>query len=85
MVNLEEFCARLIQGALKEDARNAAEDLFLDSEDGAVFFGLADWVMGRFMEFLKALHVYGILIWDMGYDGIERTMTWWWDMKYMVI
>ena len=37
-MNLEEFCARvvvddLIQGALKDDARNAAEDLFFD-EDG---------------------------------------------------
>ena len=79
MVNLEEFCARLIQGALKEDARNAAED-------GAVFvFGLADWVMGRFMEFLKALHGYGILIWDMGYDRIERTMVTGGGIFYVVI
>ncbi|CAL1145312.1 unnamed protein product [Cladocopium goreaui] len=38
VVNLEEFCARvvvddLIQGALKDDARNAAEDLFFDEDE----------------------------------------------------
>ena len=47
MVNLEEFCARvvvddLIQGALKDDARNAAEDLFFD-EDGVAPVAWRPW------------------------------------------
>ena len=56
-VNLDEFCARvvvddLIHGALKEDARNAAEDLFFDSEVGAFF---SEWRIGEviFWELVK--------------------------------
>ena len=83
MVNLEEFCARvvvddLIQGALKDDARNAAEDLFFD-EDGVApvarmpfldwWIGL-DWEVDFRWEFIKKRMGRGILIWDIGYEMV---------------
>ena len=56
-VNLEEFCAKvvvddLIQGALKEDAQTAQEDLFVDSEDGGL-----DKTGGRRMVGGRAKHM----------------------------